>query len=210
MNRASRFLAELFRRKVVRLLAGYLALLWILSESLFSILPEFGVPTEYVRTIIILGAAAVPLLAYLSWKYNLVPPALVLDTHDASDVNPMLAWAKRRHDNANAGHLRIDWRSADDVREQQFLTPVSIGRDSGNEIRLTNQYVSRFHAIIWAEGGQWRVRDLDSTNGTYIDGKRIKGIATLPATCELSFHLKGPAINVSVEEIPATAVSTEI
>lgn len=210
MNRASRFLAELFRRKVVRLLVAYIALLWILSESLASLLPVFDIPTEYLRTFIIIGATLIPLLAYLSWKYNLVPPALVLDTHDATNVNPMLSWATRRHNNADAGTLRLDWLVDGEVREQHFMAPVSIGREAGNEVRLMNKYVSRFHAILWAEGGHWHVRDLDSTNGTFIDGKRMKGSATLPASCRLSCHPKGPFVNVNVEEIPATAVSTEI
>ena len=40
--------------------------------------------------------------------------------------------------------------------------------------------VSRAHCEVDLAGGQLRVTDLNSTNGTYIDDKRIEGHATLP------------------------------
>jgi pSer/pThr/pTyr-binding forkhead associated (FHA) protein len=115
----------------------------------------------------------------------------------------------RRHDNADAGHLLLRWEADGEAHDQRFSRPLSIGRDAGNEVTLPDRYVSRYHAVLWAENGRWHVRDLDSTNGTYIEDKRIKGIATLPLSCELRFHPKGPVVGVHVHKVAETAISTD-
>jgi hypothetical protein len=40
--------------------------------------------------------------------------------------------------------------------------------------------VSRNHARVWYAGGQWHIEDLDSTNGTLVDGRQIKGLRSTP------------------------------
>lgn len=209
MNRISSLLAELLRRKVVRLLGAYIAVLWLLSQGFAQLAPVLGIPDSYVLAFIVAGTVAIPFLALISWKYNFVPPALVRDEEDVDETNPALAWAARRHDNAESGHLLLRWGSDDDGHEKRFTEPVSIGREAGNQVTLPDQYVSRYHAILWAENGRWHVRDLDSTNGTFIEDKRVKGIATLPASCELRFHPKGPTVGVHVHKVAETAVSTD-
>ena len=54
------------------------------------------------------------------------------------------------------------------------LEPVSIGRHGSNDIILADQQVSRHHAEIAMQGGQWVLRDLGSANGTYLNGRRIE------------------------------------
>jgi len=209
MNPVSRFFAQLLRRKVVRLLGAYIALFWLLSQGFASLFPILGVPDGYLRAFVIVGIAAIPVLALLSWKYNLIPPAVVRDPGDVEGSHPMLAWAKRRHDNVNAGQLALQWQADDGKHERRFFGPATIGRESLNEVRLPHKYVSRFHAILWAEEGRWHVRDLESTNGTFIDGKRVRGLATLPARCQLTFHSEGPVVEARIDEVEATAVSTQ-
>lgn len=50
---------------------------------------------------------------------------------------------------------------------------ISIGRVQGNEIVLPLGNVSKRHAILEYKNNQFSVTDLDSTNGTYINGRRI-------------------------------------
>ena len=52
-------------------------------------------------------------------------------------------------------------------------TGLSIGRSSGSGLQIKDDYTSNNHAKIarWRE--QWVVQDLDSTNGTFVEGKRI-------------------------------------
>ena len=49
----------------------------------------------------------------------------------------------------------------------------TIGRAPDCEIRLPDDTVSRRHAQIWRRGRLVFVRDLDSLNGTFVDGKRL-------------------------------------
>jgi hypothetical protein len=50
---------------------------------------------------------------------------------------------------------------------------VRIGRALDNDVSISNQRISRYHAQLrWVESA-WLVYDLDSTNGTYVDGERV-------------------------------------
>jgi pSer/pThr/pTyr-binding forkhead associated (FHA) protein len=56
------------------------------------------------------------------------------------------------------------------VREE-----ITIGRQEGNTIRLTERNVSRRHARLLRQNGHVVVEDLGSSNGTRINGERISG-----------------------------------
>ena len=53
-------------------------------------------------------------------------------------------------------------------------TPISIGRVSTNDVALSDSNVSRRHAELRNDGGRWMLVDLDSTNGTLVNGKLAK------------------------------------
>ena len=55
-----------------------------------------------------------------------------------------------------------------------LMTPVSIGREEDNDIRLNDDRVSRFHAKIQEDAGRVILTDLDSTNGTRINGHPVR------------------------------------
>jgi predicted component of type VI protein secretion system len=52
--------------------------------------------------------------------------------------------------------------------------PVTIGREEGNALRLNDERVSRYHAKIQAEDGDILLTDLDSTNGTRVNGAAVQ------------------------------------
>ncbi|MCR8670489.1 FHA domain-containing protein [Agrococcus sp. HG114] len=52
-------------------------------------------------------------------------------------------------------------------------TGLTIGRSSGAGLQIKDDYTSSSHAKIVRWRDQWVVQDLGSTNGTYVDGKRI-------------------------------------
>ena len=52
---------------------------------------------------------------------------------------------------------------------------ISIGRDIANDIVINDAEVSRKHARLILEGDRYKIEDLNSTNGTYIDGQRLIG-----------------------------------
>jgi hypothetical protein len=51
--------------------------------------------------------------------------------------------------------------------------PVLIGRDPQNDVVLDDRRVSRKHAEIRLRLGRYTLYDLQSTNGTYVNGRRV-------------------------------------
>ena len=59
-------------------------------------------------------------------------------------------------------------------------TPVvNIGRADYNDLVVPDPSVSTSHAKLQRREGVWVLVDLDSTNGTFVDGERVKGEAPL-------------------------------
>jgi len=56
----------------------------------------------------------------------------------------------------------------------------AIGRSEQNDVRLTDNSVSALHATLVLKRGTWYVVDLQSANGTYVDGYRVAGERALP------------------------------
>jgi hypothetical protein len=208
MNGIFNFFSELFRRKVVRLVGAYVVILWLLIQGFSDLFPILGLPDWALRTFVVVGLAAIPMLAWLSWKYDIMPPQLVKDTKDVEAANPGLSWAIRRHDNHDAGYVLLRWTDGDGGNnEKRFFKPVSIGRTLDNEVAFSDERVSRHHAVIWAEDGEWRVKDTDSANGTFMNHSPVSGSTTLPQSCELRFHANGPTLHVIVDKPAETKIS---
>ncbi len=51
--------------------------------------------------------------------------------------------------------------------------PILIGRGSDATIQLDDDYVSTRHARFMANGDQWFIEDLGSTNGTFLGTQRV-------------------------------------
>jgi len=72
-------------------------------------------------------------------------------------------------------HMRIISGSSKGrtVALSESSLPLSIGRDPENRVSLDHTAISRFHCRIISEGGSYYVEDLGSTNGTYLNGRRV-------------------------------------
>ncbi|HET7708123.1 MAG TPA: TIR domain-containing protein [Sphingomicrobium sp.] len=66
--------------------------------------------------------------------------------------------------------------------QHYVVSPVGlkIGRSPPADIVLADPRVSRSHCTVELAGDDLKVTDLKSTNGTYIDGERVEGVAMLP------------------------------
>ena len=53
-------------------------------------------------------------------------------------------------------------------------TPLTIGREEGNSIQLNDERISRFHIKIQEDENKLVLTDLESTNGTKVNGETVK------------------------------------
>lgn len=53
-------------------------------------------------------------------------------------------------------------------------TPVTIGREEGNSLRLNDERISRFHAKVQIDKDDFILTDLESTNGTRVNGNIVQ------------------------------------
>jgi len=60
------------------------------------------------------------------------------------------------------------------IREVKLDKPsFTLGRKPDNDIPLDNAAVSGHHCRLSESGGTWFVEDLNSTNGTFVNGKKV-------------------------------------
>lgn len=87
-----------------------------------------------------------------------------------------------------------------------------VGRSRACSIQLHEPEVSGEHAIIRWVDGAWELQDLNSRNGTYVDGRRVPAgqRVSLLAGAELGFGQPGGMLLVSVDapQVHARALDT--
>jgi hypothetical protein len=57
---------------------------------------------------------------------------------------------------------------------RDLIPPVTIGREEGNSLRLNDERVSRYHAKVQCDDGDIILTDLESTNGTRVNGHVVQ------------------------------------
>lgn len=73
------------------------------------------------------------------------------------------------------------------------------GRNPTNDYRISAPSVSSFHAEIQVEGDSIRVRDLGSTNGTFINGQPVQESALVPGDT-----LRLGEVEFTLEQVPVS------
>ncbi len=82
-----------------------------------------------------------------------------------------------RGDTITVATFPIEWQSYVNRPEAmgKIVKTINVGRASSNEIIISHGDVSSFHAkILKTDDGKIYIHDNDSTNGTYVNGQRIK------------------------------------
>lgn len=59
------------------------------------------------------------------------------------------------------------------------ISGATLGRETGNIVRIEEDSVSSRHAVLRHDGGRWWLEDLGSTNGTFVNDTRVTGRAPL-------------------------------
>ncbi len=97
----------------------------------------------------------------------------------------------------------LEWQSPSASGPKKIpltIGPFCLGRSESADLPVNSTRVSREHAVIECRGGQWRVRDLKSTNGTFVNGVRVEesplsdGDVLKVADIEFHFHIDPDAL----------------
>jgi|SRR5262252_6020257 len=54
--------------------------------------------------------------------------------------------------------------------------PVAVGRDDSADVQINDESLSRRHFLIARQGESYLLQDLDSQNGTWVDGQRARTV----------------------------------
>ena len=106
--------------------------------------------------------------------------------------------------------LHVSFETMPGARQEfQFDRTFRIGRVEECDVCIKNDYVSRSHVEVAFESGQWRFRDLGSSNGVFIDGQRVEGGEVNPATV-IRLGIGGPHVSLKADAPkPAAAPKPE-
>ena len=79
-------------------------------------------------------------------------------------------------------------------REKKFdQEVVRLGRKADNDLVFSENMVSSYHAEIRRKGGSYALADLDSTNGTFLNGAQVQK-ETLQDGDQIELGKKGPVL----------------
>ncbi|PRQ10442.1 FHA domain-containing protein [Corynebacterium sp. 13CS0277] len=118
-------------------------------------------------------------LLVLLWLFVLLAlRALRRDTQAAASVRDLRSHgAPAKPARATKGQARrvevVDGPAQGSYLDLGGLHEVTLGRSSQCTFPLSDDYASARHARLFQRGNDWVVEDLDSRNGTFVDGFRI-------------------------------------
>ncbi|MDX1405870.1 MAG: FHA domain-containing protein [Woeseiaceae bacterium] len=197
----NKLVAELNRRGVIRALAAYAIVVWLAATGLVDLFPAVGFPDWSIRVFLAAAFLATPLVAFLAWRYNLTFKGVLRDPVDVAALKPdTRANAPTRkstqRQDPDLGTVVATWRSADgELCEREFVSEFVVGRDLHADVRMKDDRVSRRHLRVYPSNNAWHIQDLDSLNGSYIDGKSIDEV-TMDAEVDVSLDRNGPRIHL--------------
>lgn len=84
---------------------------------------------------------------------------------------------------------------------------TNVGRGPGNDLVLVDPTVSWNHATLWLEGDIPWIRDLSSTNGTWVNGRRLTVQEPLSPGDRLRF---GTAVEAMIESEAAASAHRDV
>jgi membrane-bound lytic murein transglycosylase D len=82
----------------------------------------------------------------------------------------------------------------------RFDKPFRIGRLKDCELSIDNSFVSRAHAEVVFEDGEWSIRDLGSANGLFVRGVRVPSVPIAGPTA-VRLGIEGPELTFEVEKV---------
>ncbi|MBI5590681.1 MAG: FHA domain-containing protein [Deltaproteobacteria bacterium] len=84
-------------------------------------------------------------------------------------------------------------------KEKRFTEGFTVGRSQECDLRIAENCVSRVHLQVRFDGGQWWLKDMESANGTFMNGVRIQE-APLSDSAEIELGRGGALLLLAVEK----------
>ena len=92
-----------------------------------------------------------------------------------------------------------------DGRTFRFTRTFHIGRERDCEVRLEDVQVSRKHLVVMFGNGRWEIRDLQSSNGIFLDGERTTAVS-VDEGVTIRLGVDGPLVAFELER-PASVTN---
>ncbi|MFL6281078.1 MAG: FHA domain-containing protein [Vicinamibacterales bacterium] len=87
-----------------------------------------------------------------------------------------------------------------DGQTLRFTSSFHIGRERGCDVEVVDTHVSRRHAEVSFAGGRWVIRDLQSSNGLFVNGRRVD-TAPIGHGVQVTLGEDGPTLRIEPEEV---------
>ncbi|AWB85210.1 FHA domain-containing protein FhaB/FipA [Mycetocola zhujimingii] len=148
---------------------GFLVLLWLFVFAIvYALRSDLFGQTPRKTPAAAAGASPAPV-------QNSAPRAPVVPPR-AATAPPSLPPQPRKNEKAtihNVSRLVITAGPKEGLEVSLGRDPLTIGRAPDSGLVIRDDYTSTHHAklLLWNE--DWMIQDLDSTNGTFLGGKRI-------------------------------------
>jgi Inner membrane component of T3SS, cytoplasmic domain len=142
---------------------GFLVVLWIFVFSVLSVIRADLFGQKVVSRVaeanqpVVVSAPVIP-AAPLN---NPPETAEALVVQDASDLQIIPSKLVLTAGPRKGQELRLDRRE------------VTIGRAENADLVIRDEFASTHHAKLVLMNGEWLIQDLNSTNGTFVNGKRV-------------------------------------
>jgi len=161
---------------------GFLLLLWVFIFAIvYSLRSDlFG---QRVRKLQPDAAAAAPAPAAAFPVAAPASPSAVTSAHPAA---PASGPGGETASTENATRLVITSGQKAGAEFPLGRDEITIGRSSDSAIIIRDDYTSTHHARLMLWNGRWMIQDLDSTNGTFLNGSRV----TVPTPIPLGATVK--------------------
>jgi membrane-bound lytic murein transglycosylase D len=88
----------------------------------------------------------------------------------------------------------------------RFRSSFHIGRERGCDVEVADTHVSRRHAEVSLVNGTWTIRDLQSSNGLFVNGRQVD-TAPIGDSAEVTLGADGPTLRIETEEFAQASSS---
>jgi len=215
-EKKQKLVKELHRRGVLRALAAYIVIVWLLAQGLVDLFPAVGLPEWAIRLFLVTAVAASPLVTFLAWRYDLTKKGILRDPADtvAGLRGPAVRTRSPTRKSTRGqvtgfGVMLASWRNKDgELCEREFQSEFIIGRDYQVDVRMKDDRVSRRHLRVYPVNDEWHVKDLESLNGSYVNGQAIDVIKVDPEV-DVSMDKHGPKVHLAIRVVDDTAQSAD-